>query len=289
MRFVLPSLALLFVSVGISALGAGCSAEVTFSGPETDAGADATLKEDPIEEEEKDATPPDPVLPDASVPDATPDATATDPDVIAEEVWVFTYERPGALRYWYCTGTLLSSNRVITAAHCLVPKATDNFKFTHWEIVAAQLPNKPRVTASSPKIFGGSYEDVANPDIGILTLDTPIVLQRYAEPTDVVAQVKAGTPPVLGTAIVRQQQVPQSPFVQSDTWAVTSTEQWGYMHGFGVPVFSKGGDSGAGLFLSENGKATHKLIGIARQPDYDHGVDHFSRFGADFMTWLAGQ
>ena len=68
---------------------------------------------------------------------------------------------------------------------------------------------------------------------------------------------------------------------------VTSTVQYGYEHGFGTPMFSKGGDSGAGLFLVENGQRTRKLIGVARQPEPERDLDHFTRIDPAFLAWYA--
>lgn len=182
---------------------------------------------------------------------------------------------------WFCTGTLIAKDRVVTAAHCLDPD-----KFVSYEVVAQLAPGRPRVSASHPRVFGGTFEDVANPDVGWLTLDTPIVLPVYAELTDVVAQVEAGEQ-VMATAVVRTDEVPTAPFVVEDPMPVTSTVAYGYEHGFGTPMFSKGGDSGAGLFLVENGKPTHKLIGVARQPEPDRDLDHFTRIDAAFLAWYA--
>lgn len=182
-------------------------------------------------------------------------------------------------RLWFCTGALVAKDRVLTAAHCLDPD-----KFVSYEVVAPLAPNEPRVSASHPRIFGGTFEDVANPDIGWLTLDTPIVLPAYAELTDVVAAVEGGQT-VIATAVVRTGETPTAPFFVEDPMPVSSTVVYGYEHGFGTPMFSKGGDSGAGLFLVENGKPTHNLIGVARQPEPERELDHFTRIDAAFLAW----
>jgi len=70
---------------------------------------------------------------------------------------------------------------------------------------------------------------------------------------------------------------------------VSSDVDNGYVHGISTPYFSKGGDSGSGLFEVIGGKRTHRLLGIARQPEPDKELDHFTRIDADFMAWLAGQ
>lgn len=200
---------------------------------------------------------------------------------IAEEVYVFMRDVNGD--GWMCTGTLVANDIVVTAGHCLEPK-----QFVSYWIVAPLAPGKPVVMARNPKIFGGSYEDVANPDIGFLTLEKPVILPAYAELTDVVADVEAGES-VQGAAVVRTSEEPEAPFEVESGLTVTSTVEYGYEHGFGTPMFSKGGDSGAGLYLVENGKPAHKLIGVARQPEPTRNLDHFTRIDGDFIAWFKAQ
>jgi len=57
-----------------------------------------------------------------------------------------------------------------------------------------------------------------------------------------------------------------------------------FEHGFATPLFTKGGDSGAGLFLVENGQITHQLIGVARQPEPSRSLDHFTRIDASPLS-----
>jgi hypothetical protein len=181
---------------------------------------------------------------------------------------------------WFCTGTLVSSTRVVTAAHCL-----DTSMFVSFEIVTQAGVH---VAARSPAVVSAAVDDVANPDMGVLTLTQPVVLARYAELTDVSARVEAGDG-VLAAAYVRAAERPGTPFDWSDTMPVSSTAPFGYAHGFGTPMFSKGGDSGAGLFLVQDGKPTHQLIGVARQPEPARAIDHFSRVDASFLAWLTSE
>lgn len=211
-------------------------------------------------------------------PEVTPKPNTGDP-TFPEVVYVFMtdHEKGG----WMCTGTLVSRSLVVTAAHCLDP---DNF--ASYEIVAPNAPGRPRVAASQPKIFGGTYEDVANPDIGFLKLSMPIDLSGYAEFVDVVARLEGGEK-LTAAALVRSEQKPESPLAWSKDHPLSSTVEFGYEHGFGTPMFSKGGDSGAGLFLVENGVRTHKLIGVGRQPEPDRNLDHFTRVDAAFLKWFS--
>lgn len=192
---------------------------------------------------------------------------------------VYVLMRDTAKRQWFCTGTLVSSRTVVTAAHCL-----DAAQFVSYEIVAPNAATKPRVAATTPTVFGGSYEHVANPDIGFLELATPIAISAYPELTDVGPKLEAGEP-VTAAAMVRVTEKPEAALAMSWHLTVSSTAEFGYEHGLGTPRFTNGGDSGAGLFLVENGKVTHKLIGVARQPEPARQLDHFTRVSAGFIDW----
>jgi hypothetical protein len=68
---------------------------------------------------------------------------------------------------------------------------------------------------------------------------------------------------------------------------VSSAVEFGYDHGFSTTMFSHLGDSGAGLFLVEDGKRTHKLIGVERQPEPSRNIDHFTRIDPVTKQWFA--
>jgi hypothetical protein len=223
-----------------------------------------TVKDVPVEKEDPPPPPP-------------PPPPAVDADL--QEV-VYVLMRDNRNRRWFCTGALIASDKVLTAGHCL------DAMFLSYEIVAPLAAGAPRVSASNPKPFGGDPAVVENPDIGFLTLDTPITLPAYAAMTDIVAHVEAGDAISVG-AMVRTAELPEAPLAMSATMPLSSTVALGYTHGYGTPYFSHGGDSGAGLFLIENGKRTHKLVGVARQPEPAANLDHFTRIDADFLTWFA--
>lgn len=244
---------------------AACSASDVETEPRTQ--SDSVLPEEP--------TPPPPE-PKRKPTVAPPEPSAED-GTFAEVVYVLMRDRHYDL--WFCTGTLVAKDRVVTAAHCLDPQM-----FISYEIIAPLAPSRPSVSASDPKAFGGDFELVENPDIGVLTLDTPIVLSTYATLTDVVARVEAGEE-LFAAAMVRTSETPKAPLAMSQHLPLSSTVALGYAHGFGTPYFSHGGDSGAGLFLVEDGEPTHKLIAVARQPEPDRDLDHFTRIDASFLEW----
>jgi hypothetical protein len=212
-------------------------------------------------------------------PGTSPPSTPKDPKAMLEEVvYVFMDHYDGG--HYMCTGTLVAKDIVVTAGHCL-----DESAFHNWEIVAPLAKGKPGVSASNPAWMGDDYEAVENPDIGFLRLDDPIELPAYATLTDITSRVEKGEK-ITALAIVRDKEDFEAPFKVVSGLSVTSTTKYAYSHGFGTPIFSKGGDSGAGLFLVENGQPTHKLIGVARQPDPARKLDHFTRIDADFLEWL---
>lgn len=194
---------------------------------------------------------------------------------------VHVYQRDALGGGWYCTGTLVSADTVVTAAHCIDPTV-----MVSYTIFAENAPGAPRVSAGAPRIFGGTFDDPANPDLGTLTLSTPIALDTYAELVDVTATVASGVT-VQGIGIVRTTEDPESSFMETAPMTVTSAVQYGYDHGIAVPMFSKAGDSGSGLFLVENGVLTNKLIGVARNPEQERGLDHYTRVDADLLAWMA--
>lgn len=181
----------------------------------------------------------------------------------------------------WCTGALVAKDIVLTAGHCV-----DTNLMTGWEVVAPRAQGKPRIGAAWVARFRGDYDDPAVPDIGLIKLDAPINLPHYAQLTDVSARVDAGET-VEAMAVVRTSEEPESPLKHSQTFKLSSAVHLGYEHGFHTPMFSIGGDSGTGLFLVEKGKRTHKLIGVARQPEPDRNIDHFTRIDATITKWFA--
>jgi hypothetical protein len=214
--------------------------------------------------------------PSAPAPAATPDVAATShPEVVQLEM-----PGRGDGLTWFCTGTLVSSTLAVTAAHCLQPDL-----FESWEVIAPGVKGRPRAQAT-PAMYDALFDDPAHPDLGVLVLTTPITLPRYAELAAVGAQIDAGQTLEIQT-LVRTKELPEAPLALTTTLPMTSTVEYGYMFGYGVPQYSHGGDSGVGLFLLENGQMTHTVVAVERQPDPDRGIDHLSRIDDAFIAWVA--
>jgi len=218
--------------------------------------------------------------PAATAPSTTPPAQKPKPalEVLAEVTYVLMKDWDG--QEFMCTGTLIAKDIVVTAAHCL-----NESQFASWEIVAPLAKDHPRVGASTPVRMTDDYDNPGEADIGFLWLHEPIELPAYAELTDVTDRLGKGEK-LEATAIVRTAEEHEAPFKSVDNLAVSSTTDRGYAHGIATPYFSRIGDSGAGLFLVENGEVTHKLIGVARQPESETNLDHFTRIDAAFLDWL---
>lgn len=236
------------------------------------------------------ATPPGlPASPGATTAASPPTTTPTSPTALATDVDPQTTSHPEVVYVlmkgkdgwtWFCTGTLVAPRVVVTAAHCL-----NAAQFLSWEVFAPTLAAKPRVAASAVHMFDAAYKDVTKPDLGIVELSADIPLTQYPELVDVSAQVDAGKDTRV-MSIVRTAEKPEAPLARTATMKMTSTQTYGYTHGFGVPLFSHGGDSGAGLFLVENGQPTHKLVAVAREPDPARKLDQLSRVETGFAAWV---
>ena len=117
-------------------------------------------------------------------------------------------------------------------------------------------------------------------------VDWKATRDRYAKLVDVATQVDGGQP--LSTAtIVRTAEKSEAPFMKTGNLALSLTVKYGYTHGYGVPMYSHGGDSGAGMFLVVNGTMTHDLVGVEREPDPERALDHLSRVEKAFIDWVA--
>jgi hypothetical protein len=258
--FVIPALLVL----------AGCGAE---SEEPPDQGAPAFGTTDPPTTAKPVKSTPLPEEPTVALATNVDPATLSHPEVVQ----IVMPGKDGLI--WFCTGALVSSTVVVTAAHCL-----QSTLFLSWDVIAPTLAAKPRVKGT-PKMYDTGWAQVEKPDVGILRLEKPIELPRYAELTDVTARVDAREAISVAT-IVRTAELPYAPFKKTGNMPVTSTVPLGYTHGYGVPLYSRGGDSGAGMFLIENGQMTHKLIGVEREPDPANGVDHLTRVDGAFRQWV---
>ena len=214
-----------------------------------------------------------------STPNGT-NGTPAGPAQLDEVVYVLIGSFNGGDGGGFCTGTLVAKDIVLTAGHCV-----DTDRMADFSVLAPRAAGAPRITASRVARLDGDYDDPSFPDIGILKLDEPIVLPQYAQMTDVTSRIEGGQS-VDAMAVTRTAEESEAPLASSKVLKVSSAKNLGYAHGFQTPMFSIGGDSGAGLFLVENGKVTHKLIGVARQPEPDRNVDHFTRVDAAIEDWF---
>jgi hypothetical protein len=169
----------------------------------------------------------------------------------------------------YCTGVLVSAKVVLGAAHCIWG--------TSYTVKAPFAPGAPTRKVTRSAVVTRKYaDDVAAADVGILVLDQPITLAQYAVPTKIGREVDGGRT-FQGVAVGRSREQRTAPLVRSKRLAIASGAQHGYTTGLRTPYFSTGGDSGGPLFLVENGRLTHKVVGVERQPEPETDADWFTR------------
>lgn len=169
----------------------------------------------------------------------------------------------------YCTGVLVSDRVVLGAAHCIWG--------TSYTIKAPFAPGAPTRKVTRIAVISRKYaNDVAAADIGILVLDQPITLPQYGVLTKIGSEVDNGKS-YEGVAVGRSKEARTAPLVRSKKLTITSGKDAGYSTGLHTPYFSTGGDSGGPLFLVENGRVTHKVVGVERQPEPESDSDWFTR------------
>ncbi len=176
----------------------------------------------------------------------------------------------------YCTGVLVSPTIVLGAAHCIWGTA--------YTVKAPFAPGAPSRKVVRSKVLSRNYSnDAAAPDVGILVLQAPIKLAQYAVPTSIGADADRGAS-YQGVAVGRSFEARTAPLVRSTVLTITSGAAAGYTTGLHTPYYSTGGDSGGPLFLVENGKVTHKVVAVERQPDPPNDDDWFTRIDAAVLA-----
>jgi hypothetical protein len=168
----------------------------------------------------------------------------------------------------YCTGVLVKPRVVVGAAHCIWG--------TDYTIKAPFAAGSPSRKVVKTGVLSHDANNPASRDIGFFVLDRAIDLAKYPVLTSIGAQVDAGQT-FKGVAVGRKYEARTAPLVRSKTVNIKSGKSAGYTNGLRTETYSEGGDSGGPLFLVEDGKITHKLVGIERQPEPARNIDWFTR------------
>lgn len=179
----------------------------------------------------------------------------------------------------YCTGVLVKPRIVLGAAHCIW--GTD---YTVKAPFAAGAPSRKVVKSG---VLSHDMNNPASRDIGYFVLASKIDLATYPTLTAIGPQVDAGTT-FKGVAVGRKYEARTAPLVRSKTLNISSGKPAGYTTGLRTETYSEGGDSGGPLFLVEDGKITHKLVGVERQPEPAKNIDWFTRIDQKSIDMVNG-
>lgn len=168
----------------------------------------------------------------------------------------------------YCTGVLVEPRVVVGAAHCIWG--------TSYEVKAPFAKGAPKRKVVKSGVLSRDMNNPASRDIGFLVLDKAIELPKYPVLTTIGPQVDGGKT-FEGVAVGRKYEARHAPLVRSKILTIASGKSAGYTNGLRTETYSEGGDSGGPLFLVRDGKITHELVGVERQPEPAKNVDWFTR------------
>ena len=178
----------------------------------------------------------------------------------------------------YCTGVLVAPKIVLGAGHCIW-----DAKYT---VRAPFAPGAPSAHAVNWAVVDTRRDRVPESrDIGLLVLDKPINLAHFPALTQIGAQADSGKT-FKGVAVGHKREDPHASLVRSKVMTIKSGKSLGYTNGLRGQYYSEGGDSGGPLFLYEDGKITHKLVGIERQPEPSRDADWFTRIDAKVVSFI---
>ena len=179
----------------------------------------------------------------------------------------------------YCTGVLVRPRVVVGAAHCIWG--------TNYTIKAPFAAGAPSRKVVKSGVLSRDMNNPASRDIGFFVLDKKIDLATYPTLTAIGSQVDAGTA-FKGVAVGRKYEARTAPLVRSKLLNITSGKSGGYTTGLRTETYSEGGDSGGPLFLVRDGKITHELVGIERQPEPAKNIDWFTRIDQKSIDMVNG-
>jgi hypothetical protein len=178
----------------------------------------------------------------------------------------------------YCTGVLVRPRIVMSAAHCIAG--------TGYTIKAPFAAGAPTRKVVKSGVLSRDMASPASRDIGYFVIDRAIDLARYPTLTAIGPQVDGGKT-FKGVAVGRKYEARSAPLVRSKILSIKSGKSGGYTNGLRTETYSEGGDSGGPLFLVRDGKITHELVGIERQPEPEKNIDWFTRIDQKSIDMVA--
>jgi len=178
--------------------------------------------------------------------------------------------------YGICGGTILSTTKILTAAHCVPDTNDDGNKLKKIEVVAGAHdlrdgndPDVQTVTASSATKHGSYNTQTHQEDVAILTLGTALKLNNYVK----TVNLASGSDTYAGKDVIAMgwgltDRKTDSEVLQKVTLTVLDKTQCNHDQTKTICTKDKSGgikstcsgDSGGPLVINENG--SYKQIGI---------------------------
>lgn len=179
--------------------------------------------------------------------------------------------------YGWCTGVLIAPKVALTVAHCIYDQV-------HWSVSAVYAPGGVKTSTGTKAITFDPMplhfedgEDHNFHDVGVIILDTPIVLDTYPTFDDKVVSPKSFVLPLGRTYL----HYPKSDVFMLGYSSIYSNPD-NFPSDYYAPFTLEGGDSGGPVF--EYG--SHRLVALNAAQADDVEIAFFTRIDlvADWLT-----
>ncbi len=216
----------------------------------------------------------------ACAPGASPTADAAEPILLGERATgypesVLVDMMRVTHRAAYCSGVLVAPRVVLTAGHCV-------FGFDSWRITAPFASGQTATANRGVTYDWDEVSEIVNPsehDLGLVFLDTPIVLDGYPDIADQPLDIGAD---VVNVGRIRDGHFSREQLFVSLPLPVTEAAGAGFAYDYFALDVIEPGDSGGPDFIA----STHTLVAV----NSGSGAGHEILARVDLLApWLRQQ